>query len=154
MLVAGTVPWSLCICILQENRCRRWWVGWGGDDDVLCTCTHVTCYATDGVMAWRRHKSFSQNSISLALGKHRRSKVTKVEKRASFGLWKKTWFCHAATRNYMQFCNRMCLLLTATWRRRDLLVYQSAKYTWFLLLLIWWHGLFPSLSTKKSPSHN
>ena len=23
--------------------------GWGGDDDVSCTCTHVRCYATDGV---------------------------------------------------------------------------------------------------------
>ena len=132
----------------KKTGARGGGVGWVGDDDVLWTCTHVTCYATDGVMAWRRHKSFSQNSISLALGKHRRSKVTKVEKRASFGLWKKNWFCHAATRNYMQFCNRMCLLLTATWRRRDLLVYQSAKYTLFLLLLIWWHGLFPSLSTE------
>ena len=27
-------------------------VGWGGDDDVLCTCTHVTCYATAGVVGW------------------------------------------------------------------------------------------------------
>ena len=26
-------------------------VGWGGDD-VLGTCTHVTCYATDRVMGW------------------------------------------------------------------------------------------------------
>ena len=25
------------------------WVGVGGDDDVPCTCTHVSCYATDGV---------------------------------------------------------------------------------------------------------
>ena len=48
LLVAGTVPWSLCF-FLQENRCPGWWVGWGGDDDVLCTCTHVTCYSTDGV---------------------------------------------------------------------------------------------------------
>ena len=24
-------------------------MGWGGDDDVPCTCTHVRCYATDGV---------------------------------------------------------------------------------------------------------
>ena len=23
--------------------------GLGGHDDVSCTCTHVTCYATDGV---------------------------------------------------------------------------------------------------------
>ena len=22
------------------------WVGWGGDDDVPCTCTHGRCYAT------------------------------------------------------------------------------------------------------------
>ena len=33
------------------------WVGWGGvgwvgDDDVLCTCTHVTCYATAGEVGW------------------------------------------------------------------------------------------------------
>ena len=29
-------------------------VGLGGlgDDDVLCTCTHVTCYATAGVVGW------------------------------------------------------------------------------------------------------
>ena len=27
-------------------------VGWVGDDDVLCTCTHVTCYATAGVVGW------------------------------------------------------------------------------------------------------
>ena len=55
MLVAGTVPWPLCI--FPENKCRSWWggvVGWGwvGDDDVLCTCTHVTCYATAGVVGW------------------------------------------------------------------------------------------------------
>ena len=52
MLVAGTVPWPLCI--FPENRCRSWWggVGWVGDDDVLCTCTHVTCYATAGVVGW------------------------------------------------------------------------------------------------------
>ena len=25
------------------------WVGGGGGDDVPCTCTHVSCYATDGV---------------------------------------------------------------------------------------------------------
>ena len=28
---------------------RNWWGGGGGDDDVPCTCTHVSCYATDGV---------------------------------------------------------------------------------------------------------
>ena len=27
-------------------------VGWVGDDYVLCTCTPVTCYATDGVVGW------------------------------------------------------------------------------------------------------
>ena len=27
-------------------------VGLGGDDDVSCTCTHVRCYATDGVVGW------------------------------------------------------------------------------------------------------
>ena len=27
-------------------------MGWVGDDDVLCTCTHVTCYATAGVVGW------------------------------------------------------------------------------------------------------
>ena len=29
---------------------RKWWAGlggWGGDDDVSITCTHVTCYALD-----------------------------------------------------------------------------------------------------------
>ena len=53
MLVAGTVPWPLCI--FPENRCRSWWgggVGWVGDDNVFCTCTHVTCYATAGVVGW------------------------------------------------------------------------------------------------------
>ena len=102
-------------------------VGWFVDDDVLCTWTHVTCYATEMVVgrggddATRDSRKTMQNSGSLALGKHRRSKVTKVEKSASFGLWKKTWLCHA-TRNYRRFCNRMCLVLTGTWRRRDLLV--------------------------------
>ena len=42
MLVAGTVPWPRCI--FPQNRCRS--------DDVLCTCTHVTCYATAGVLGW------------------------------------------------------------------------------------------------------
>ena len=30
---------------------RKSWAGlggWGGDDDVSCTFTHVTCYAPDG----------------------------------------------------------------------------------------------------------
>ena len=40
------------LCILRENRCPGWWVGWVGDDDVLCTCAHVTCYATGGVVGW------------------------------------------------------------------------------------------------------
>ena len=31
--------------ILIKNRDG---VGWGGDDDVYCTCTHVRCYTTDG----------------------------------------------------------------------------------------------------------
>ena len=26
-------------------------MGWGGHDDARCSCTHVTCYATDGVHA-------------------------------------------------------------------------------------------------------
>ena len=42
MLVAGTVPWPHGI--FPQNRCRS--------DDVLCTCTHVTCYATAGVVGW------------------------------------------------------------------------------------------------------
>ena len=44
-----------------------------------------------------------------------------MEKGLVSGFGKKNWFCHA-TRNYRQFCNRMCLLLTGTWRRRDQLV--------------------------------
>ena len=34
------------------RNCWGGGVGWGGDDDVLCTCTHVTCYATAGVVGW------------------------------------------------------------------------------------------------------
>ena len=34
------------------RNCRGGGVGWVGDDDVLCTCTHVTCYATAGVVGW------------------------------------------------------------------------------------------------------
>ena len=32
------------------RNCWGGGVGWVGDDDVLCTCTHVTCYATAGVV--------------------------------------------------------------------------------------------------------
>ena len=61
MLVAGTVPWPLCV---SRNNGEKWgggWVGWGGDDNVPCTCTHLDatqllfslhtsrCYATLGV---------------------------------------------------------------------------------------------------------
>ena len=60
----------------------------------------------------------TQDWGSLALGKHRRTKLAKLEKNASFALCKTNSFCRA-TRNYMQFCNRMCLLVTGTWRRRD-----------------------------------
>ena len=34
------------------RNCWGGGVGWIGDDDVLCTCTHVTCYATAGVVGW------------------------------------------------------------------------------------------------------
>ena len=40
-----------------------------------------------------------------------------------FALWEKSTLC-CQTRNYRQICNRMCFLVTGTWRRRDLLVYQ------------------------------
>ena len=38
----------------QMPELVRWGggVGWVEDDDVLCTCTHVTCYATAGVVGW------------------------------------------------------------------------------------------------------
>ena len=38
-------------CDMLRN-CWGGGVGWVGDDDVLCTCTHVTCYATAGVVGW------------------------------------------------------------------------------------------------------
>ena len=44
-------------------------VGWVGDDDVLCTCTHVTCYATAGVVGWGGLGMMT--FFALALGKHR-----------------------------------------------------------------------------------
>ena len=35
------------------RNCWGGGVGCVGDDDVLCTCTtHVTCYATAGVVGW------------------------------------------------------------------------------------------------------
>ena len=34
------------------RNCWGGGVGWVEDDDVLCTCTHVTCYATAGVVGW------------------------------------------------------------------------------------------------------
>ena len=34
------------------RNCWGGGVGWVGDDGVLCTCTHVTCYATAGVVGW------------------------------------------------------------------------------------------------------
>ena len=37
------------LCTCTHVTCG---VGWVGDDDVLCTCTHVTCYATAGVVGW------------------------------------------------------------------------------------------------------
>ena len=109
MLVAGTVPWSLCI--LQENRGTGGGVGVG-------MLTFINLHT--------REMLRTQNWGSLALGKHRRSKLAKLEKNASFALWKTNSFCRA-TRNYIQFCNRMCLLVTGTWRRRDLLVYWSVS---------------------------
>ena len=44
-------------------------MGWVGDDDVLCTCTHVTCYATAGVVGWGGLGMMT--FFALALGKHR-----------------------------------------------------------------------------------
>ena len=43
------------------------------------------------------------------------------EKKHEFRALEKNSFCRA-TRNYMQLGNRMCWLVTGTWRRRDLLV--------------------------------
>ena len=92
----GGVGWGwwrslhLHTCDMLRN-CWGGRVGWVGDDDVLCTCTHVACYATAGVvgwggvgwgwwrcfngccaatlwkLAWRRHKSFSPNRVVLHL---------------------------------------------------------------------------------------
>ncbi len=36
-------------CWASPGKRRKGWMGWGGDDDVFCTCTHVKCYATDGL---------------------------------------------------------------------------------------------------------
>ena len=53
----GGVGWGwwrslhLHTCDMLRN-CWGGGVGWVGDDDVLCTCTHVTCYATAGVVGW------------------------------------------------------------------------------------------------------
>ena len=53
----GGVGWGwwrslhLHTCDMLRN-CWGGGVGCVGDDDVLCTCTHVTCYATAGVVGW------------------------------------------------------------------------------------------------------
>ena len=48
MLVAGTVPWSLCI--LQENRCPWWWVGWGWWRSLhLHTCDMLRNWSGNGL---------------------------------------------------------------------------------------------------------
>ena len=41
-------------CACTHGRCYAshgsgWAGGWGGDDDVPCTCTHGRCYASHGV---------------------------------------------------------------------------------------------------------
>ena len=49
------------------RNCWGGGVGWVGDDDVLCTCTHVTCYATAGVVGWGGLGMMT----FFALGRHR-----------------------------------------------------------------------------------
>ena len=51
------------------RNCWGGGVGWVGDADVLCTCTHVTCYATAGVVGWGGLGMMT--FFALALGKHR-----------------------------------------------------------------------------------
>ena len=129
MLVAGTVPWSLCI--LQENSGTGggvgWWHSctcthvrcWGGDDDIhalahmwdapqqmgwcdgvvggwggvgmmtfmhLHTCEMLrNCWAGVGMMTFMHLHTCemlrTQNWGSLVPGKHRRSKLAKLEKK-------------------------------------------------------------------------
>ena len=104
MLVAGTVPWSLCI--LQENRCTEGGVGmvtfmhlhtcemlrncWAGVGIVTFMRLH-TCemrrnrWAGVGMMTFMHLHTCemlrTQNWGSLALGKHGRSKLAKLEKK-------------------------------------------------------------------------
>ena len=68
MLVAGTVPWPLCVSRNNGEKGGGGGVGWGGDDNVPCTCTHLDatqllfslhlhtsrCYATHGVVVLHR----------------------------------------------------------------------------------------------------
>ena len=51
--------------------------GWGGDDDVSITCTHVTCYALD-VSCNKAWKSESKRrSVKFASVSHNKMQFTK-----------------------------------------------------------------------------
>ena len=44
----------ICTCTHVTCYATDGVVGWGGVGMMtfICTCTHVTCYATDGVVGW------------------------------------------------------------------------------------------------------
>ena len=104
MLVAGTVPWSLCI--LQENRGTGGGVGWGWWHS--CTCTHVRCSATAGLGWGWWHSctcthvrcSAHKTGVRLRLASIDAANSQSWGKNVSFALWKTNYFCRA-TRNYI-----------------------------------------------------
>ena len=87
----------------------------------LHTCEMLrNCWAGVGIGDNDIHAPH-KTGVRLRLASIDAAKSQSWKKNASFALWETNSFCRA-TRNYMQFCNRMCLLVTGTWRRRDLLV--------------------------------
>ena len=41
----------VCLSCYGDHGGVGW--GWGGDDNVPCTCTHLRCYACVSVLLWR-----------------------------------------------------------------------------------------------------
>ena len=143
-VVGGGVGMMTFMHLHTCEMLRNWWAGWG-----WWRSLHMhTC---EMLRQWWGGGGWGGDDDIHALGKHRPSKLARLEKNASFALWKKHSFCRA-TRNYMQFCNRMCLLVTGTWRRRDLLVYK--RVNWRVYFNLWsWTKKIPLKNTHRSLKH-
>ena len=124
--------------------------GWGGVGMVTLMHLH-TCemlrnsWAGVGMMTFMHlhtcemlRNSWAGVGMMTFMHLHTQQTRKAAKKNVSFALWKTNSFCRA-TRNYMQFCNRMCLLVTGTWRRRDLV---------YMYIMCW---IYPPPRMQSSP---